>query len=129
MNDTNKHDDIKEPSLVSAAMNIGGVPEGFNEVLVDFFQFTNPGDTITGRLISKEYTTMRNNKVGKYTIIKPDGQRVAFLGSVKLDEQMKCVGSGQEVYIQYTGMEKLEGGNEMKLFRVFSKQSQYGYNR
>lgn len=123
---TNDKAKLTESRLVSEALNIGGVPDGFNEVMVEFFQFNNPGDTLTGRLIGKDTTVMRGgNRIGKYTLIKKDGSRVAFLGSVKLDEQLKCVGNGQEVYIQYTGKEKLDGGNEMNTFRVFAKQNTY----
>lgn len=105
--------------LTTEAMKAGGIPDGYDEVQVTFFQFKNEGDTIEGRLISKNVTTIRGNKIGKYVIMKPDTERITFLGGVHLDELMANVGVGNEIKILYTHQEKTEEGYPMKRFKVF----------
>lgn len=111
--------------VLNEAVKMGGVPEGYAEVVIDFFQFKNEGDHISGRLVSKLTTVVRGNKIGKYTIITPENRRVSFLGGVDLDEKMNNVGIGNEIYVQYTHKEQTSSeGFEMKRFKVFVKASQ-----
>lgn len=110
--------------LTKEAIKEGGFPEGWNEVKVDYFKFEHEGDYISGRLISKTVTTVRGNKLGKYTLMRENGSRVTFLGSVDLDEKMAGVPQGNLVHIQYTHQEKTDqDGFMMKRFRVGQKQS------
>lgn len=112
--------------LANEAMKQGAVPVGYDEVVVDFFQFNSEGDNIAGRLVNKTQVQIRGNRVGKYTIITPENKRVAFLGGVHLDELMSNVGLGREVMVQFTHREKTgqdNSGNEMKRFKVFVKST------
>lgn len=115
--------------LASEAKKIMGaenanVPDGYREVKVEFFKFENIGDSLRGRLVGKDQTVMnRGNRIGKYTVVMEDKTMVNFLGAVELDELMRRVAVGAEVFIQYTHSEKLDGGNEMKHFTVAVKQS------
>ena len=113
------------PDLVSEAMKLGGVPEGYAEVIVEFFQFQNEGDIIKGRLVGKDQVTVRGNRIGKYTLIREsDSTRVAFLGGVQLDELMKNVAVGKELLIVFTHKEKTGQGEgyDMKRFKVYFKE-------
>lgn len=111
-------------SLVNEAIKDGAIPEGYAEVVVEFFQFKNEGDQLEGRLVNKAQTQVRGNKIGKYTIMKA-GKRIAFLGGVQLDELLANVPLGSEVFIQYTHKEKTsESGNEIHRFKVFTKVTQ-----
>lgn len=111
--------------LVNEAMKVGGVPEGYAEVVVEFYQFKNEGDKVEGRLVNKLMTTVRGNRVGKYTMITGNNKRVTFLGGVHLDELLANVGLGQELLVQYTHKETIEDtGYEMKRFKVFVKSPQ-----
>ena len=111
--------------LVTEAMKQGGVPEGYAEVVIDFFQFKQEGDHLEGRLVSKTQTVVRGNKIGKYTLIMKNNHRVSFLGGVDLDEKMANVGVGNEIWVQYTHKEPTSGeGFEMKRFKVFVKAMQ-----
>jgi hypothetical protein len=110
--------------VMNEAIKQGGVPEGYAEVVVEFFQFKDEGDNIAGRLVGKTTTQIRGNRIGKYTVMK-DGKRFAFLGGVHLDELMSNIGIGNEIWVQYTHKEKTSGeGFELKKFKVFSKVAQ-----
>lgn len=112
--------------VLNEALKDGGIPEGYAEVDVEFYRFENPGDKLQGILINKTQTTIKGgNRIGKYTIKKQDGKKVAFLGSVQLDEKMSNIGLGQDVWVQFTHKESLgDTGNEMKCFKVFVKTAQ-----
>lgn len=108
--------------LTNEAIKQGGVPDGYAEVVIEFFQFKTEGDKLEGRLLTKQQTSVRGNKVGKYTLKGSDGKRYSFLGGVHLDELLANLSLGSEVWIQYSHLEKIEDtGNELKRFKVFVK--------
>lgn len=110
-------------TLEKEVIKEGGVPEGYDEVIVEFFQFQKEGDSIKGRLVTKQWITVRGSRCGKYTLIRdPDNMKVAFLGSVLLDELLQNVGVGNEIYVVFTHKTAAtEDSFEMKNFKVFSK--------
>lgn len=113
-------------SLEGEAIRQGAVPDGWNEEQIDFFQFEKVGDEITGRLVGKIQTTIRGNRLGKYTLlVKTDtgSKKVAFLGSVDLDEKMANIGVGNYVKIVFLATEPTKENYEMRRFRVFWKRA------
>ena len=122
MNDLNKNN-----AVVNEALKSGAIPEGYEPVEIDFFQFKEPGDFITGRLIVKGSTRISGAPVGKYTIQSiVDGKikDVSFLGSVLLDEKMSRIANGSNIYVAFTGEEPIgNAGNKMKHFTVATKKS------
>jgi hypothetical protein len=111
--------------LVNAAIRAGAEPEGYKEVTVDFFQFKNTGDHVSGTLIQKREITLgsRGNKCGKYTLRQNDGKLISFLGSTQLDDQLSRMPVNSDLWIQFTHVEKLEGSNyDLKHFKVFVKK-------
>lgn len=100
----------------------GAIPDGYSEVNVEFFQFLAENDTLAGRLLSKSTTNVRGNRVGRYTIVKDGGEKVAFLGGVHLDELLSAIGLGREIILTFTHREKTqESGFEIKKFRLLIK--------
>lgn len=98
------------------------VPDGYNEVEVEFFQFKNVGDSIAGRLIEKHITTIQGNKCGKYAIVDQSNKRAVFLGSVQMDELLNTVAVGTEIYVEYIGQgATTEKGFQIKRFVVGTK--------
>ena len=113
----------KENSLVQAAIQRGAIPDGWKPVdTADFIKLENPGDKITGRLLSKVPTDMKKGgKINKYTLRTDDNKLVSFLGSKYLDDLMFNVHVGTNVYIVYDHDQELDGGNLMKIFQVFTR--------
>jgi hypothetical protein len=110
--------------LVNAAYKAGAVPAGYKEVTVEFFQFKNIGDHVSGVLLQKREITLgsKGNKCGKYTLRQPDGKLISFLGSTTLDDQLSRMPVNADIWIQFTHVEKLEGSNyDLKHFSVFVK--------
>jgi hypothetical protein len=107
--------------VVAAAMKEGAVPEGYKEIDVEFFQFKTPGDNIEGRLISKNTIQIRGARIGKYTIHKSGDKKLAFLGSVQLDELLANVALGSQIMVMYIAEEILENLNKMKRFKLYVK--------
>lgn len=111
--------------LVNEAIKThGAVPEGYKEIEVEFFRFKNPGDFIAGRLIKVGTQKMSGSIIGKYTISQETtNKKMAFLGSVQLDEKMSDVKVGDEIRVQYTHEESGGGGRSgMKNFKLFIKE-------
>lgn len=117
--------------VLDEALKQGAEPTGWNEVKIEFIQFTTPGDSVMGRLTAKNFVTIRGNRVGKYELIKDNVKTCTFLGSVHLDELLARVGVGREVFIQFTHIEKPTdaSGNELKRFKVLVKPIPGGDNR
>lgn len=107
--------------LVAEAMKQGAIPEGYREIEVDFFQFKKAGDMVTGQLVNKAQIQVKGGRVGKYTINKADNKKVAFLGSVQLDELMSNVNIGARIQVVYVSDETLENKNVMKKFKLYVK--------
>lgn len=107
--------------LQTEAMKAGGVPEGYSEIEVDFFQFLKEGDSIQGRLTEKRETQMKGGRVGRYTLLTKENKKVCFLGSVLLDEKLRGVGLGAEVYVVFTHTGKTGSEYDMKYFNVYVK--------
>jgi len=111
--------------LEAEIIKAGGVPDGYTEIDVDFFQFKTPGDKLEGKLINKGVTTVKNGRVGKYTIQRFEGgttKKTAFLGSVQLDELMTNVAVGAEILVIFMADEPLENSSyTMKRFKVYQK--------
>src|SRR4030042_402406 len=107
--------------ILNEAIKQGGIPDGYYEISVEFFQFKTEGDKLEGRLIDKSHTRIRGNDIGKYNMIC-GVRRVVFLGGVHLDELLSSVPVGSEIFIQYTHKE-LTGDKsyELKRFKVFVK--------
>lgn len=103
--------------------NPENVKDGYTRVSVEFKQFLNEGDEIKGRLIGKTQVQMKGGRVGKYTVVRlEDKQKVAFLGSVQLDELMNAVAVGNEIWVIFLRRERRsEDGFEMKMYNVFVK--------
>src|SRR4030042_27607 len=102
-------------------LGMGGVPEGYTPIEVEFFQFKTPGEKLEGRLINKSIISVRNGRVGKYTLQRhEDGQpkKTAFLGSIQLDELMSNATIGSEIYVMYIAEEAIENSSfKMKRFK------------
>lgn len=99
------------------------VKDGYTRISVEFKQFLNEGDEIKGRLIGKTQVQMKGGRIGKYTVVREgDKQKVAFLGSVQLDELMNAVGVGSDIWVIFLRRERRsEDGFEMKMYNVFVK--------
>lgn len=114
-------------NLINEARKMGAVPEGFDPVDIEFYQFKEPGDTLTGRLVAKNTIRMSGGTVGKYTMqVISEGKvhDVSFLGSTLLDEKLSRVPNGSNIYICYTGDESTgKTGLAMKHFTVAIKKS------
>lgn len=108
------------------------------EVTSDFVKFgdkvavaaavaADPDDTtvfveeLEGNLVSSESITMQGKPVGKYKIEKENGEIVAFLGSVILDDKLSTVEIGTDIRIELVGSEKsaTAGHSPTKQFRVY----------
>ncbi len=108
--------------LNDAIKNQGAVPEGYVEIQIEFFRFSNPGDFIAGRLLKKETQKVGNSLLGKYTISQDNTHKqMAFLGSVHLDEKMNGAKVGDEIWVQFTHEDGQPGANKMKYFKLFVK--------
>jgi hypothetical protein len=113
---------MTEPSLISAAMNQGAVPDGYKPIDEDWHEFKNVGDEIHGQLLQKDQVSIGGNRVGRYTIMTPQGKRTAFLGSFQLDSKLAQVKQLSNIIIRYIGVQKTaKAGYEMKLFDVWVK--------
>jgi len=113
--------------LLNEAAKQGAVPDGFEPVDIEFFQFKEPGDSLTGRLVAKNTVRMSGGTVGKYTMqVISEGKvhDMSFLGSTLLDEKLSRVANGSNIYICYTGDESTgKTGLAMKHFTVAVKKS------
>jgi hypothetical protein len=114
-------------TLEKKAIMDGELPDGFEPIDIGFFQFQEPGDHITGRLVVKGNTRINGATVGKYTIQEiQDGKvkDVSFLGSVLLDEKLSRIPNGSNIFISYLGeIPTGDKGNKMKKFNVAVKKS------
>lgn len=122
------NDQSKNSPLVNEALKNGAVPDGFEPVEdIEFFQFKEIGDHITGRLIIKSTTRISGTPVGKYTVqVMENGmvKKVAFLGSMLLDEKLATIPNGSNIYVAFTSEEATgQAGNKMKHFTVATKKS------
>ena len=109
--------------VLNEAIKGGAVPEGYDEIDIEFIKFSNPGDKVMGVLVGKkEITLSRGNRVGKYTVKIGDNKKVSFLGSVQMDEKLQNVPLLANVWIEYTHSENVEGQTyDMKFYKVFVK--------
>jgi len=111
-------------SLVNHAMQEGAIPEGYSPVDITFFRFEKPGDKLEGRLIGKtSIQPTKGGKCGKYTVADGQNKKFTFLGSVQLDDIMFNIGLGSQIMIVFTHKETLENLNEMKFFKVYTKNA------
>jgi hypothetical protein len=111
-------------SLESEALKLGGVPEGWDEIDIEFYRFSKFGDKVVGVLLLKKPITMgKGNMTQKYHVRLDDGKKVSFLGSIQLDEKLSNVVPGTLVWIEYIGDIPVEGTtNTMKQFKVFTRK-------
>ena len=86
------------------------------------YKFESEGDTVFGKLISKEKGYTYDNEVYK---IETDDKKVLVIFSTSvLQSLMANINIGQEVKIVYLGSKQSEkkGFNDIKLFEVFKNQ-------
>lgn len=84
------------------------------------FRFVNEGDTIEGKYLSNELSTLYDNKV--YKIETEEGVYTIF-GTTILESKMEKVEVGKMVKIVFTGTQPNKNRNQsdIKLFDVFTK--------
>ena len=75
---------------------------------------------LEGVLVSSDSIIMQGKPVGKYKLETEDGNTVAFLGSVILDDKLGTVEIGADIRIELVGSEKsaTAGHSPTKQFRV-----------
>ena len=87
----------------------------------DYFKFENPGDTITGTLISVGIHTWDDgSKSPQLRLETEDGEKVVTAGQIRLKIALteKRPEVGDKIKITYEGMEKRAGGKTIKNFDV-----------
>ncbi len=103
------------------AKRMGAIPDGYQEIVVDWFKFEVPGDYIEGMLVGKTQVTVRSSRIGKYTLMRDDKTKVGFLGGAQLDDLMVSVQYGQSVFVQFVGEERTKDEFGLKIYKVFVK--------
>ena len=80
-----------------------------------------PGDSITGLLIEKN-VSHKYNECGIYKIeVDKDPTPKVILGGKQLDRKMATVEEGTNVKIFFVGKEPTEKGQQMNVYKVFTK--------
>ena len=100
----------------------------FREVETEFFKFEKVGATVEGYLVDVSTQRMRNNSdgspniIGRYKLQKEsDGdvpEYVEFLGGSDIDAKFKSLEINNYVRVTFTGTQRTNSGNPMKLFTV-----------
>ena len=110
--------------LLAETIKNGGIPEGYKEVITNFFQFKAIGDIIAGRLIAKDKQKAGTSTVGRYTVIDSSNKPVSFMGSTDLDEKLALVSLRNDIIVVYDSVLKTStdpAKNDMKIFKVFAR--------
>jgi len=102
------------------------LPAGFKAIehLGAFWKGDKPGDSITGKLVSKKVKHFPKGKYAArdanvYTLdVKGKKVEVTQSGGLGALEEVR---KGQQVYIQFLGMRKLPGKKAMRDFLVATK--------
>jgi len=75
------------------------------------------GDSVEGKLLEiKE--NVGPNKSNVYVLETPEGEKVGIWGSTVIDGRLNGVKAGQEIAIEYLGMEEGKNGREYKDFKI-----------
>lgn len=86
-----------------------------------FYKFENVGDEVHGRLVSVGQAHMAGGDVGRY-VVQSDDHRVAFLGSVGIDNHLAGKRVGYDFMLVYTGDTETGGGRTLKEFDLFERE-------
>ena len=84
------------------------------------FKFEKEGDSVEGKLISKEKGHNYDNEVYK---LEKEGKINVVFSTTVMESQMQSVNIGDQVKIVFVGTKesKQKGYNDIKLFDIFTK--------
>lgn len=88
----------------------------FTKIETNFVRL-EPGNSVEGKVVSRDETKFPNGTVGRYVIATDKGD-VTILGSVQLDDLMSKIEDGQYVRITLGGTTKTGGGRNLKNYTV-----------
>jgi hypothetical protein len=86
-------------------------------------QFEQPGAKVFGVLTSvakgqiTDKQTKKKKEIIRYTVQEPEGEKVNFIGTCKIDLMISPLDKGKLISIEFTGKQSTPNG-EMKVFAV-----------
>jgi len=92
--------------------------EGWEDVEVDQFKFTDVGDQVEGILTKKGTSSFGT---GSYTVALDDENSVSILGSVGLDQKLAGIPEGTLIRATLIELKPLPGGKTFKVYQVQRK--------
>lgn len=86
----------------------------------EFVQFKGVGDRWEGKLLTIEKLKMDGGVVKRYVLELGNGERIAFLGTAKIDALLSADDIDHLVFVAYTGDSKtvIRDGKAMKEYRI-----------
>lgn len=86
----------------------------------DFVKFDREGQTAEGALIAISRVEVDGKPAVKYTLETQDGQKIAFLGTHKINVHLSRRDVGHYVYVKFEGENKnvTKNGRAMREFKV-----------
>jgi len=101
----------------------GNKMEEWKEIKPNIWKPEQPGDNITGVLISKDSDKGSFNSQS-YAISNQNGEFLVW-GSTVLDDRMSYIEVGSKIKIEFVGEEANKKGQMVKIYKVFvSKQAE-----
>lgn len=93
----------------------------YREIEAEFINLGPTNPSVEGTILSRDSVPFRGGPVGRYLLEREDGSRVKVLGSTQLDDKMREIPDGADVYIAFTGLGQQTDKDKqpMKEFRVF----------
>ena len=81
-------------------------------------------DSLEGVLMASDGIMMQGKRVGKYKLENEDGDTIAFLGTVILDDKLSTIEIGTDIRIELAGSQKsaTPGHSPTRLFKVFKAE-------
>lgn len=85
-----------------------------------FVSFQTKGDKYEGKLLAVEKIKVQNGFAKRYTLEQRDGQRIAFLGTAKIDALLSLDDVEHLIFVAYSGDNQavVRDGKAMKEFVV-----------
>lgn len=104
--------------------NLPEMPPGFEEQEdANFIKFEEVGDTLNGKLLSKEVSNRYGFKL--YTILTATKDTLRFHGSQQLDPLLSTAQEGDDIFVSFIDTIETQGGNPMKIFKVGIKKGKH----